>query len=101
LFYQFNPLISDPENPPDPLWKSVAYSPNTANLQWVDSNQVNAKPFGPRNASNADVLEEGIQAVLPGQSLFLDDWNSFHIHMGEVHCGSAAEREAEEDWWNK
>ena len=79
----------------------MAYSPNTANLQWVDSNQVNAKPFGPRNASNADVLEEGIQAVLPGQSLFLDDWNSFHIHMGEVHCGSAAEREAEEDWWNK
>lgn len=80
---------------------AIAYTPNTANLQWVDSNPVNPKPFGPRNAANADVLESEIQAVLPGQSVFLDDWNLFHIHMGEVHCGSAAERQAEANWWTK
>jgi Protein-arginine deiminase (PAD) len=79
---------------------AIAYTPNTANLQWVDSKPVNAEPFGPRIASNTDILKEGIHDVLPGQSLFLDDWSLFHIQNGEVHCGSAAESVAETTWWN-
>ena len=94
LFYQ-NPA------PPNGAVYSSAYSPNTANLQWVDSNPVNAKPYGPRDDSNTDVLKARIASSLLGTSSFVDDWHVFHIKMGEVHCGSNAERQAEEKWWTK
>ncbi len=100
LFYMFD-IPENNEAAAGRPWHAVAYTSNTANLQWVNSNPVNAKPFGPRNTSNEDVMVSGIRAVLPGQSLFLDDWNQFHIQSGEIHCGSAAEREAEANWWAK
>lgn len=34
-------------------------------------------------------------------ALFLDDWRAYHVNYGEVHCGSAALRESEENWWLK
>jgi hypothetical protein len=100
LFYMYD-IPEKAEAAAGRPWYAVAYTPNTANLQWVNSNPVNAKPFGPRNTSHEDVMETGIQAVLPGQSLFLDDWEVYHIDGGEIHCGSAAERVAEEEWWAK
>jgi Protein-arginine deiminase (PAD) len=79
----------------------VAFTPNTANLQWVDSNPCSAQAFGPRDENNKDVLEEGIRSTLPGTSSFIDDWSLYHIRMGEIHCGSSAERLGESSWWKK
>ncbi len=100
LFYMLDIPLENEEDAGRP-WYAVSFTPNTANLQWVDSNPVNAKPFGPIGALGNGVFEEGIKAILPGQAIFLDDWRSFHIHSGEIHCGSAAERTADDGWWMK
>lgn len=92
LFYN----IGTDQNP-----KGIAYTPNPANLQWVNSNPVHANPFGPRNSSGTDVLRESIQALTGATSVFLDDWLTYHLNSGEVHCGSNAERQPEASWWTK
>lgn len=96
LFFEYT---ANPSGPNERKY-GVAFTPNAVNLQWVDSNPMNPKPFGPRNSQSIDVLEQAIQTALPGTSLFLDNWK-FHIAAGEVHCGSAAEREGEAAWWAK
>jgi hypothetical protein len=30
---------------------------------------------------------------------FLDDWDVYHMGLGEVHCGSNVKREATAEWW--
>jgi protein-arginine deiminase len=31
--------------------------------------------------------------------VFLDDWEVYHMGLGEVHCGSNVERETDNAWW--
>ena len=30
---------------------------------------------------------------------FVDDWDVYHMALGEVHCGSQVQRAPNEDWW--
>lgn len=79
----------------------AAFTPNAVNLQWVDSLAVGPGPFGPSlGVFEDDVIEKEIRKLMPVANLpFLDDWDNYHCHHGEVHCGSAAERTAKEGWW--
>lgn len=95
LFYKFEIMVNEIVE----RRFGVAMSPNAVNLQWVNSQAVNAKPFGPRNANNIDVLEEAIQQAQGGQSVFTDNWSNFHVNSGEIHCGSATENTPQTDWW--
>ena len=40
-----------------------------------------------------DIFPESIGTV------FLNDWSVYHMGLGEVHCGSNVEREANNAWW--
>ena len=42
-----------------------------------------------------------IEALLPPgmETYWLDDWDAYHIMMGEVHCGTNARRTPTDDWW--
>ena len=30
---------------------------------------------------------------------FVDDWDVYHMGLGEVHCGSNVRREVTSEWW--
>ena len=81
---------------------AAAFNPAAINLQWTDGGVAAvAKQFGPRNASNEDVFEKNLKSILGAGTVPLYDWYFFHIGRGEVHCGSAAERTPEPNWWTK
>ncbi len=50
-----------------------------------------------------DPMIEWMQANLPAEltQVYLDDWNVYHMGMGEVHCGTNVLREPRSDvmWW--
>jgi protein-arginine deiminase len=81
--------------------KSIAYQPGTVNLLHVDDSVVVPKPFGPR-INNKDPFEEDAKTKLGGLGLnviFADDWDVYHINMGEVHCGTNVSRNMNLKWW--
>jgi hypothetical protein len=48
-----------------------------------------------------DPMIEEVRARMP-ESLdlvFLDDWDVYHMGLGEVHCGSNVYRQAPQSWW--
>jgi len=59
------------------------------------------KPFGPKNASGSDLMELNIADKLSGFTIhFVDDWNTYHLREGEVHCGTNAKRlPIMQNWW--
>jgi protein-arginine deiminase len=32
---------------------------------------------------------------------FLDDWELYHMGLGEVHCGTNVKRTASQAWWSE
>ena len=79
-----------------------ALIPAAINLQWTAGGVAAvAMQFGPRNAADEDVFEKNLRTILGANTVFMDDWFSFHLNRGEVHCGSAAKRTPEPSWWTK
>jgi protein-arginine deiminase len=70
------------------------------------------RPWGPRDAGGNDLLVDRVRsnlgvAVCPipdATNDFVDDWDLYHVKMGEVHCGVNVRRLPDEDfalWWKK
>jgi hypothetical protein len=64
-------------------------------------------PFGPLNAANVDVFEQSALDTLKNDCdmdvEFIDDWTTYHILMGEVHCGTNCQRQPPvylNTWWD-
>jgi protein-arginine deiminase len=90
----------------------VAYNPGTANLLAFGDYVVHADPFGPA-VNGEDLFKRDLQDRLgtpmnklgsTGQGLFVnfaDDWDLYHILLGEVHCASNVDGPppANEKWW--
>lgn len=61
------------------------------------------KPFGPK-VNGQCVLEAEMRSLLEPLGLnciFVDDFATYHLKLGEVHCGSNVRREPFEfKWWN-
>jgi protein-arginine deiminase len=54
------------------------------------------------SSQSSDPMIAKVRDLLP-DSLnlhFLDDWDVYHMGLGEVHCGSNVKREATTEWWN-
>lgn len=71
------------------------------------SRMIMPKPFGPRNAAGEDVFEKSATDTLRNDCgmdvVFVDDWVSYHILMGEVHCGTNCRRLPPDylnQWWD-
>jgi protein-arginine deiminase len=90
----------------------VAYNPGTANLLAFGDYIVQADPFGPV-VDGVDLFKKDLQDRLgtpvnqlgsTGEGLhvyFADDWDLYHVLLGEVHCGSNVDGPppAGEKWW--
>lgn len=90
----------------------VAYNPGTANLLAFGDYIVQADPFGPV-IDGVDLFKKDLQDRLgtpvnqlgsTGEGLhvyFADDWDLYHVLLGEVHCGSNVDGPppAGEKWW--
>jgi protein-arginine deiminase len=90
----------------------VAYNPGTANLLAIGDYVVHAEPFGPA-VGGEDIFKRDLLDRLgtpmnklgsKGQGLFVnfaDDWDLYHVNLGEVHCASNVDGPppANEKWW--
>ena len=63
-----------------------------------------ADPFLRSDTSDQsqDPMIQAVRDIFPsGLNLhFVDDWEVYHMGLGEVHCGSNVKRESQSDWWN-
>jgi protein-arginine deiminase len=87
-----------------PSYKALAYSPGVVNMLVLDgANVVVPDPFGP--VDETDAFKADINAKLNASGLtvhYIDDWNEYHVLMGEVHCGTNARRTPSfgAPWWS-
>ena len=60
-------------------------------------------PFLRANPNNqaGDLLIEATEDLLPShlKTHWIDDWEWYHLALGEVHCGSNTKRAPSADWW--
>ncbi|KAJ4927388.1 hypothetical protein JOQ06_015119, partial [Pogonophryne albipinna] len=83
--------------------RAVAYYPDMVNMIVLGKNLGIPKPFGPK-VNGRCALEVEMCSLMEGLGLsctFIDDFASYHIKLGEVHCGSNVRREPFDfKWWN-
>lgn len=86
---------------------TVALIPGTANMTVVPLETGETHVFMPdpflrsNSAVDADPFKDEIEALLPTnlEPHWLDDWDNYHIMLGEVHCGSNVIRTPISNWW--
>ncbi|XP_071759947.1 protein-arginine deiminase type-2 isoform X1 [Centroberyx gerrardi] len=83
--------------------RAVAYYPDMVNMIVLGKNLGIPKPFGPK-VNGRCALEAEMCSLMNGLGLsctFIDDFASYHMLLGEVHCGSNVRRESFDfKWWN-
>lgn len=87
---------------------AAALVPGTVNA-WVwtqaDGTALVAFPDPFFRADPADLGSDpwvaAVEALLPAsiEPLWLDDWQLYHLGLGEVHCGTNTRRAPEVEWW--
>lgn len=89
----------------------VAYTPGVVNMLVLTKTDHTVKvcvpkPFGPK-VGGVDKFEEDVLALLgPAATtgvdvVFIDDFITYHVNMGEIHCGTNSKRKPRTDvrWW--
>lgn len=76
--------------------------PDPFNFPLVVNGKVIApKPFGPKNASGQDAFEAIMMDRIGNNVSFIDDWSTYHLAYGEVHCGTNVKRTPPAvNWWD-
>jgi len=82
---------------------SIAYQPGIVNGVYVGDKQFAAPdPHGP-TIDGKDIFKEALVQALAPQGItvhFVEDWEGYHLGIGEVHCGTNATRKIPETkWW--
>ena len=101
--FRYVPILYEYEN-----WsgvdEAVAYNPGIQNLVMADTVLFIPDPEGP-DVNGEDIWQTSTLEALSGLGLeahFVDVFFSYHTLMGEAHCGTNFEREAESlPWWNQ
>ncbi len=87
----------------------IAWQPGTANMLLVGNTMEIPNPFGPK-VNGVDVFAQDLKDRLgtpvnalgaDGQGMkvfFIDDFESYHINEGEVHCGTNPEGPPQPTW---
>jgi protein-arginine deiminase len=47
----------------------------------------------------SDPLIAFMRTLLPHELVFIDDWSTYHMALGEVHCGTNVRRTPVDPWW--
>jgi protein-arginine deiminase len=101
--FRYVPVLYEYEN-----WsgvdEAIAYNPGIQNLVMADTVLFIPDPEGP-NVNGEDIWQTSTLEALSGLGLeahFVYVFFSYHTLMGEAHCGTNFEREAESlRWWNQ
>ncbi len=87
---------------------ALALIPATVNLVVADVGDGTTQVFLPDPYLRTDDDDPGsdpfideVSALLPANLTlnWLDDWDTYHLQWGEVHCGSNTRRPPDRDWW--
>ncbi|MER7043702.1 protein-arginine deiminase domain-containing protein [Streptomyces jumonjinensis] len=85
-----------------PIQQTGAYIPGAVNgVVLSDSRYLAAKQWGPV-IDGKDVFGEAVSAAYATAGFttaYIDDWYSYHIGSGEVHCGTNTLRDTSQPWW--
>jgi hypothetical protein len=79
-------------------------TPNPVNMQWQNTKAWLPKQYSASAGANHDEFMKKINETIEangGTTAFIEDWESFHIRFGEVHCGSNVRRTPPAAWWEK
>ncbi|XP_042335219.1 protein-arginine deiminase type-3-like [Sceloporus undulatus] len=83
--------------------KAVAFFPDMVNMLVLGKHLGIPKPFGPILQDQC-CLEEEVRCLLEPLGLscvFIDDFKTYHVNLGEVHCGTNVRRKPFTfKWWN-
>jgi protein-arginine deiminase len=80
---------------------ALAHFPDMVNHIVVNGWSIVPDPFGPVVAGK-DLLKDAYRSLAPYRShVFVDDWYTYHLSMGEVHCGTNVLRTPDPgaQWW--
>jgi hypothetical protein len=85
------------------LGRSDALTTGMVNMLVLGKSCIAPKPFGPLT-KGVDLFEESYRATLAACGLtvtFIDDWETYHLLNGEVHCGTNTLRvpKGKIKWW--
>jgi len=80
---------------------SRAFAPNAVNMQPLAGKKYIPRQFAPLTNISQDIFETEINSVLGLSIAFVEDWDMYHAHGGNVHCGSVVKRLPIENWWEK
>ncbi len=89
---------------------SAALIPGTANLQLFMEADGTSHLFPPDPFFRAETASESsdpmiaeFESLLPSSSEihWIDDFETYHWYLGEVHCGTNAIRTPADDWWTE
>lgn len=79
-----------------------AMTAGVANMIVINNHCIVPDPFGPVSGG-VDLFKQDIRNKLTPLGLtvhFLDDWNTYHVALGEVHCGTNTKRQITPTrWW--
>ncbi len=88
---------------------TAALMPGTVNLTVANVAGEAVKLIAPdpflrqnQNDQSSDPLIAEWNSLMPAsvETVFVDDWDIYHMALGEVHCGSKVQRAPNEDWWD-
>ncbi|UUA07257.1 MULTISPECIES: protein-arginine deiminase domain-containing protein [Streptomyces] len=84
--------------------QTSAYVPGAVNGVLLGRDRYLApRQWGPVIAGK-DIFTEAVNAVYTKVGMkvsYIDDWYTYHLGMGEVHCGTNTLREASGAWWRQ
>ena len=88
---------------------AAALMPGTINLTVANVSGEAVKLFAPdpflrqnTGDQSSDPLIAEWNSLMPAsvETHFVDDWDVYHMALGEVHCGSQVQRAPGADWWD-
>jgi protein-arginine deiminase len=82
-------------------WETVALHLASINGIVIGRSYISPRPFGPVG-DRVDLLTQAVQAAYACASMYVpyvDDFESYHVAAGEVHCGSNTLRQTDLVWW--
>ncbi|MGW5638385.1 protein-arginine deiminase domain-containing protein [Streptomyces sp. NPDC003832] len=88
---------------PAPTISTSAYVPGAVNgIQLARDRYLAPRQWGPL-IGGKDIFTEAVTAAYNRagiQVTYVDDWYTYHLGMGEIHCGTNTLRDASGRWWN-
>jgi protein-arginine deiminase len=95
------PVVVYPE---DAAWTIAGFlTADMVNMLVVNGHCIIAQAFGPEGVTGADLFGHDLRGQLQAIGLrchFIDDWTTYHLYSGEVHCGTnTLRRPADRNAW--